>query len=690
MKHLIFILLFCFFFIESAEAATYYVKASCTNNITTYNPTADTCTGGSDRVYSHPQNAIDGGLLAAGDIIDIRAGTYGLVSVCGNTGLGLCIHGVGGTASNRITLRGHAGETVVIGGLGFLWEDPAIANYWDITNLTIDGMLPGANLSYNAFYLAKQSNVRVTNSTIRNGPLHCIQSHGNFFEIRNSKIHDCGVGGGVPGIHPHGDYGIYHSASDGLFEYNEWYRITGYAIHNLGVTVGPNDRNVYRYNVIHDSGGTEGDQGIVLSTGDNHQFYGNIVYHNSMGVQVAESCTNCKVYNNTIFENGGPWAWGVGGDTYPVQGVRFGNSSAIIKNNIIYGHGINGILDTFGVGFPATISNNHCDSADTGCSTTGNPRFADSANRDFRLCSAAGVPHSSCVGVSVAIDAGVALGAPYDKDYSGTSRPQGAGWDIGAYESGIAPPAPFCPKTPAQVVKLGMDEGAGLPQDISGANNHITALGSGNSWQPSGKYGKAVTFGGSAAATITHSNSLWLCTGYTLMAWVKPSNTPTDFVSLVSNAIGSSSQTYYVYTSSTGFCGAGKPIAGYQQGGQEATACYGTGFTQGVWTHYAATWNGATIRIYINGSEVTTGPGTATLDQPTGPFYLGGSVFGEYFIGDIDEIKGWNYALSGAQIITEMNTPITPIAPPTETVTIKLGAVTKKVGGITEKVGLAP
>jgi hypothetical protein len=46
---------------------------------------------------------------------------------------------------------------------------------------------------------------------------------------------------------------------------------------------------------------------------------------------------------------------------------------------------------------------------------------------------------------SPAIDAGVdpaTLGVVVTTDYSGNARPQGAGYDIGAYEFVVAPPPP--------------------------------------------------------------------------------------------------------------------------------------------------------------------------------------------------------------------------------------------------------
>jgi hypothetical protein len=55
---------------------------------------------------------------------------------------------------------------------------------------------------------------------------------------------------------------------------------------------------------------------------------------------------------------------------------------AIVKNNIVYGNQINGILDT---GTSSEIAYNQCDSAATGCSVFGDPLFANTENNDFTL-----------------------------------------------------------------------------------------------------------------------------------------------------------------------------------------------------------------------------------------------------------------------------------------------------------------
>jgi hypothetical protein len=90
-----------------------------------------------------------------------------------------------------------------------------------------------------------------------------------------------------------------------------------------------------------------------------------------------------------------------------------------ICNNIVFG--VTGEAMTVPEGENITVSNN-CVGA--------NPQFVDMAKKDYHL--KAGSP---------AIDAGIEL-KEVPVDIEGTPRPQGKGWDIGAYEfKGAAAPA---------------------------------------------------------------------------------------------------------------------------------------------------------------------------------------------------------------------------------------------------------
>jgi parallel beta-helix repeat protein len=107
-------------------------------------------------------------------------------------------------------------------------------------------------------------------------------------------------------------------------------------------------------------------------------------------------CTNCKVFNNTVYNN----ATGVD--------VWSSASGTLIKNNIVYGN-TRAINNN---GIATSLSNN----------LTIDPEFVSPSNYDFRLQS-----------TSPAIDAGVSL-TEVATDIRGTSRPQNASYDIGAFE----------------------------------------------------------------------------------------------------------------------------------------------------------------------------------------------------------------------------------------------------------------
>src|SRR5207253_3160554 len=78
-----------------------------------------------------------------------------------------------------------------------------------------------------------------------------------------------------------------------------------------------------------------------------------------------------------------------------------------------------------------------------------------------------------------------------------------------------------------------------------------------------------------------------------------------------------------------------------------------------TWTHLASTYDGATLRLYVNGTLTGSFAHAGSINTTTGALRIGGnSVWGEYFNGTIDEVRVYNSALTAAQIQTDMITPI--------------------------------
>ena len=110
-----------------------------------------------------------------------------------------------------------------------------------------------------------------------------------------------------------------------------------------------------------------------------------------------------------------------------------------------------------------------------------------------------------------------------------------------------------------------------------------------------------------------------------------------------------------------------RPAGGGTLGSSDVET-YGTAaLAANTWTYLAVTYDGATLRLYVNGTQVSSLAQTGNIATSTNPLQIGGdSIYGQYFKGMIDEVRVYNVALTAAQIQTDMNTPIAPdTQPPT-------------------------
>jgi hypothetical protein len=151
--------------------------------------------------------------------------------------------------------------------------------------------------------------------------------------------------------------------------------------------------------------------------------------------------------------------------------------------------------------------------------------------------------------------------------------------------------------------------------------------------------------------TIADANSLDLTTGMTIEAWVNPSAGTGWQTVVLKEAPGNLA--YALYSANNG----SRP-AGYVHTTNDVVVNGTAAVPLNVWTHLALTYDGATLRLYVNGVLVrsTAGHGSAAT---TGALRIGGnSVWGEYFRGLIDEVRVYNKARTSGEIETDMATPI--------------------------------
>jgi hypothetical protein len=87
-----------------------------------------------------------------------------------------------------------------------------------------------------------------------------------------------------------------------------------------------------------------------------------------------------------------------------------------------------------------------------------------------------------------------------------------------------------------------------------------------------------------------------------------------------------------------------------------------------TWTHLASTYDGTTLRLFVNGVQVASRTISGAIQTSIDPLHIGGNaIWGEYFSGLIDEVRIYNHALTAAQIQTDMNAAVSGAVPETTT-----------------------
>jgi len=367
MKRLIVICLALLALASSAEAATYYVATTGTDNAGCGSVGSPCLT--IEYAYEHK--------VSAGDTIIVKPGTH--TGGGRHVDYGRVLLNKQGTAESPITIRSETYHGAILDG--------------------------GANINYPYYFWFEGPNGAgeakyniIDGFEIKNTYRCSMVNWGSYNTVINNDLHNAGTG---------------------------WVQVgdCGGGIVDDGLTTG----NHYEGNYIHDNPST----GAYLQ-GDNDTFINNILVNNGhQGLQIrgSNTTTNMKAYNNVFASNGrdGIAIW---------QNI----ASAEIKNNIFYQNTHSAILLLGATGSGLVIDNNISygngqgnltvqDSTIGYTSTRWNhndPRFVNAAAGDFHL--QAGSP---------AIDAGLTESA-VPTDFEGVPRPQGAAYDIGAYEYGGA------------------------------------------------------------------------------------------------------------------------------------------------------------------------------------------------------------------------------------------------------------
>jgi chitodextrinase len=204
----------------------------------------------------------------------------------------------------------------------------------------------------------------------------------------------------------------------------------------------------------------------------------------------------------------------------------------------------------------------------------------------------------------------------------------------------------------------GFSEGiGGTTADASGKGNVGTITGA--TWSTQGRYGNALSFNGAGnVVRVASAASLNLAGAMTLSAWIRPAASQTGWRTIVQRE----ADAYFLTSSSD--AGALRPAGGGTFGSSVNYVTGPTASPLNAWTHVALTYDGANLRLFVNGAQVATRATTGAIQTVANPLWIGGNTpYGEYYQGLIDEVRVYSRALAAAEIQTDMNTPIAPSVP---------------------------
>ncbi|HEX6131054.1 MAG TPA: LamG domain-containing protein, partial [Actinomycetota bacterium] len=173
--------------------------------------------------------------------------------------------------------------------------------------------------------------------------------------------------------------------------------------------------------------------------------------------------------------------------------------------------------------------------------------------------------------------------------------------------------------------------------DASGGGNHGTLNGATPAHE--GHFGAALSFDGvDDFVAVADSTSLDLTDGMTLEAWVKPESLGRSWRTAVIKE-QASELSYALYAHTGGYGPSGHAFTG----GDDERARSTTPVEAGTWTHLAVTYDGRTIRLYRDGTQIESRSAGGPIATSSGELRIGGTqLWSEWFHGLIDEVRVYN------------------------------------------------
>jgi len=209
------------------------------------------------------------------------------------------------------------------------------------------------------------------------------------------------------------------------------------------------------------------------------------------------------------------------------------------------------------------------------------------------------------------------------------------------------------------------DEGTGDVASDSSGNKNDGKIVRGPEWV-NGKFGKALKFdsGKTQKVEIANSDSFAkIVTAVTIEAWINPAN----FSAWMSFGV-KGDITYGMFINPSAL------VRFHYSGGSTLDTPANT-IKANEWTHVVGTYDGKTVKVYLNGVVKAELNANAAIPANTATFVIGGTQDSrDWYAGMLDEVKLYSRGLTADEVKRSMNGPITAVYP-TEKLATKWGSI---------------
>jgi hypothetical protein len=427
-------------FYVRATGSIYFVDH--TNGNDASNGTRDTDTGlgnGPWKTLAYARQNI-----AGGDILYIRSGTYNEADSYNS--ILYVLEGINGAANNYTAFAGYPGEFPVLDGTvngsgGVIRNNYRNTGYTVISKMKLLPFACGVRINESTVGYYRITGIEIdgqnTYPTSDTAMVGAIDPHDvSNFAIYGNKVHHWGGS-----RYDHGIYLGNNNDGTALLNFNiGWNEFYNLRTDVSGIYIHPKD--------------TDPGNGYA----DEIDIHDNLCYNlQHSGIHIASRVQDVRIYNNIVYNCGSASGRGA---------IHFNNQAAVVSDILFYNNTVYSAADSAVVLFQTAsnvaMKNNivyslsstpyYADAGYTGTRSSdydfwyGNgavpgwathslnvdPLFFNTGNNDFHLQS-----------TSPAKDAGTAdVSAVVSQDYDGISRPQAAGYDVGAYEYAVDAVAP--------------------------------------------------------------------------------------------------------------------------------------------------------------------------------------------------------------------------------------------------------